>query len=628
MTTRHDVSAVPSQGAYLARRCPVRAQNDALLPSEAAPPDPFAERLIARGVAFQADIVAEILRLHPGAVAVEEAAGAMRAAQTETALAARASPIVSARLPEDATGRRVGTPDLLVSATGGGYRAIDIKGHQALELSEGRATELEGLCVGLDALTLEAAVRDPDLAARHREDDVLQLAHYQRMLEAAGLAAEGPRYGGIIGTERRVVWYDLDRPAWRTPSSTGKTKLRTAMERYDFEFDFRLDILAVAARHRVDPAVRPLVVPVRCGECPSCPWDAHCRSVLEAGAGDVSLLPRIGWTQWKVHRDHGVTDRAALAGLGWRTACAVATGVDLAGLRAVAAGRPPAAPLLDLADAWRRSQDLERLQQMDIATVGDLLALDEATAAYSGSNLASLPEQIDQARAALSGRPVYRRRGVSAVAVPRADIEVDVDMESSEVGVYLWGNLLTERIQSRPPRSEYIPFVTWEQLTPEGEAANSLSFWRWLMATRARARGQGLSFRAYCYNAGAENQYLRRLGLSAGLAGEIADFITSGEWVDLLRVWDAQLITGAGSGLKAVAPLVGFHWEVDDPGGADSMVRYDAAAAGDARAQQWLLDYNRGDVQATLALREWMDSATVPGVEELEPPAGPNGRPG
>ena len=58
------------------------------------------------------------------------------------------------------------------------------------------------------------------------------------------------------------------------------------------------------------------------------------------------------------------------------------------------------------------------------------------------------------------------------------------------------------------------------------------------------------------------------------------------------------------------------------------MVRYDAAAAGDARAQQWLLDYNRGDVQATLALREWMDSATVPGVEELEPPAGPNGRPG
>jgi predicted RecB family nuclease len=622
MTTRYDVSAVPPQGGYIAKRCPVRAQNDALLPSEAAPRDLFAERLIARGVAFQAEMVAEILRLHPEAVSVEETAGEARAATSETALAGGASPIVSAQLPADAAGRRVGTPDLLVSAAGGGYRAIDIKSHQTLEVSEGRATEFEGLCGALDSLNLEAAVSDPELAAKRREDDVLQLAHYQRMLEAAGRAAQGPRYGGIIGTERRVVWYDLDKAAWRTPSSTGKTKLRTTMERYDFEFAFRLDILAVAARHRADPEVQPLVVPVRCTECPSCPWDAHCRSVLEAGAGDVSLLPRIGWTQWKVHRDHGVTDRAALAALDSRTARAVATGMDVAGLRAVAAGRPPDAAVLELGDAWRWARDLERLRELDITTVGDLLGLDEATAAYSGSELASLPEQIDLARAALGSERVYRRRGVAALAVPRGDIEVDVDMESSEMGVYLWGNLLTDRTRPEGPRSEYLPFVTWAQLTPEGEAANSLSFWQWLMAVRARAHAQGLSFRAYCYNASAENQYLRRLGLTAGLTAEIADFIASAEWVDLLRVWEAQLITGGGSGLKTVAPLVGYHWDVEDAGGTESMVRYDAAAAGDESAWKWLLDYNRGDVQATLALREWMASATVPGVRELEPRPG------
>jgi predicted RecB family nuclease len=620
MTTRYDVSSVPAQGAYVAQRCPVRAQNDALLPIKAAPPDPFAERLIARGIAFQAGVIAEILHLHPEAVAVEEADGRTRETASHAALASGASPIVAAALPADTAGRRVGTPDLLVAAPGGGYRAIDIKSHQTLEVSEGRASEFEARCATLDSLTLETAVPDPDLAARRREGDLLQLAHYQRMLEAAGLAAEGPRQGGIIGTERRVVWYDLDKPAWRTPSSTGGTKLRTTMERYDFEFDFRLDILAVAARHRADPAVAPLVVPVRCTECPSCPWDAHCRSMLEAGAGDVSLLPRVGWTQWKVHRERGVTDRAALAGLDWRTARAVATGMDLTGLRAVAALRAPEVPVLELGDAWKHPRDLERLQAMGIATVGDLLALDGATAGYSGSALTSLPEQIDLARAALGGQRVYRRRGQASVTVPRADIEVDVDMESSEVGVYLWGNLLTDRTHPEAPRSEYVPFVTWAPLTPEVESANSMRFWRWLMAVRGRAHAQGLSFCAYCYNAAAENQYLRRLGLSAGLAAEITEFIASDEWVDLLRVWDAQLITGGVSGLKTVAPLVGFHWDVEDAGGTESMLRYDAAVAGEAGARQWLLAYNRGDVEATLTLRTWMASASVPGIEELEPP--------
>ena len=40
------------------------------------------------------------------------------------------------------------------------------------------------------------------------------------------------------------------------------------------------------------------------------------------------------------------------------------------------------------------------------------------------------------------------------------------------------------------------------------------------------------------------------------------------------------------------------------------------ALAGDLVARQRLLDYNSGDVQATRAVREWMD-AGAPGVKAL-----------
>jgi predicted RecB family nuclease len=56
------------------------------------------------------------------------------------------------------------------------------------------------------------------------------------------------------------------------------------------------------------------------------------------------------------------------------------------------------------------------------------------------------------------------------------------------------------------------------------------------------------------------------------------------------------------------------------------MIRYDeAVGAGDpgaARAaRDWLLAYNRNDVEATLALRDWLDRAgsSFPAVGDLGP---------
>jgi predicted RecB family nuclease len=636
VATRYDISAVPPQGGYLAKRCPVKAQWDVLQPCEPLPPSRPLQRRLDRGVAFEREVVTRLIELHPEAVVITaqdaertDAVKAAREAQTLRAMADGGPLIVAGRLPTDLVGRRVGEPDLLVAVDGAArYRPVDIKHHRTLQgapgdRSPGPARQSTGgvqaLCSSLDRLAWEYAAAADGVSARKRGEDLLQLAHYQRMLESIGLAADDARFGGIVGVEGVVTWHDLDAPLWQTPSVSGRRKSRSTMAVYDFEFDFRLDIIAVAAQHQVDPAVQPLVVPVRITECDECPWWSWCGPQLEAGAGDVSLLPGIGWRAWRSHRAHGVTDRAELAALDYRTATLVAAGVDLRPVLAALDSGLDSTPIVDVIGERRKGR-LASLAAAGIETLGDTRSLDRKTASYSDAPMRDLPQQIDSARAALGPSPVYRRRGVDQVSVDRADIEVDVDMENTEDGVYLWGTLVTDRSGALADWTGYRAFASWEPLTAQTEAELFGRFWSWLTDLRKAAFNARKSFSSYCYNASAENTQLRRIGAALGLEVEVAEFIGSGEWIDLLAVFGGQLISGRSAGLKNVAGLAGFTWSVPDPSGASSIVRYDAAVSGSAEATDWLLEYNRCDVEATRALRDWLDgpAAGCPSVADQE----------
>ncbi len=285
------------------------------------------------------------------------------------------------------------------------------------------------------------------------------------------------------------------------------------MERYDFEFDFRLDVIAVAHEHLRDPSVDLLVVPVAIDECPQCPWRDYCRERLESGYGDVSLLPRIGWRQRKIHGAHGVRDRAELASLDIRTARLVSDGVDVAEMQSLIEDLPPDTPVRDLAVVVRSKKALAALEEAGVRTFADLAepAPDRPLRTLTRA-MTTLPEQIDLARAVLGPAPIYKRRGVETLLVPRADVEVDVDMENVEQGVYLWGALVSDRTNARLARRNTRRSRRGTLLTPSIELENSLRFWLWLAGVRSDAAREGLSFRAYCYNASAENTYLRRLG--------------------------------------------------------------------------------------------------------------------
>lgn len=227
---------------------------------------------------------------------------------------------------------------------------------------------------------------------------------------------------------------------------------------------------------------------------------------------------------------------------------------------------------------------------------------------------AQLGEPSQLAKAWRVGEPLLRRDKATQSAqpgltVPRADVEVDVDMEAYlDQGAYLWGAWY---------EGEYHAFVTWEPLGGRAEAANFAEFWEWLMGLRAQAHAAGKTFAAYCYSAHGENHWMRMSAKRFGAPQleEVEEFIASPEWVDMFVQVKRNFVGPYGLGLKTVAPVAGFQWP-EDFDGEESVNARREALAGDMEVRQQILDYNSGDVQATRAVRDFM-SAGAPGVPAL-----------
>lgn len=275
-----------------------------------------------------------------------------------------------------------------------------------------------------------------------------------------------------------------------------------------------------------------------------------------------------------------------------------------------------------------------QLREIGITTVRELAA-SSAEALGGGGKWV---EQQWLARARVNGEPALRR--VAHTQAPRADVEMDIDMEAyPQDGAYLWGTWV--------PGEEYRPFVTWE--TPEtgadglggaAEALNFARFWDYVMHRKSEAEATGATFMAYCWAAEGENYWLRRSAdrfggmefaeenslrggvLRVPTVAEVDAFINSKAWQDMFRVTRQQLLSPDGLGLKVVAPWAGFHWRDEDVDGEASLDLYRVATGWDTdcivetrfealsqnQARAMLLRYNGDDCRSVAVVREWLDS--------------------
>src|SRR5699024_1544885 len=192
------------------------------------------------------------------------------------------------------------------------------------------------------------------------------------------------------------------------------------------------------------------------------------------------------------------------------------------------------------------------LRARGIRTVADLAeAGPERPTDWNGEPFA---DAVRRARAHRDGEVVVPK--VARPSIPRADIEVDVDLESHlDDGAYLWGTLLTLRDGRPLEAEEYRPFATWARLPDPDEGRSFAEFWRWLTGIRDRAAGQGRTFRAYCYSRSAENGWMLSSASRFGPEGtvvvvkgvpsvaEVRRFISSPLWVDVHEAVSTQFVS-------------------------------------------------------------------------------------
>ena len=214
--------------------------------------------------------------------------------------------------------------------------------------------------------------------------------------------------------------------------------------------------------------------------------------------------------------------------------------------------------------------------------------------------------------------------------LPIADIEIDIDLENSmealrESGIdepmgvdrlYLYGFGIHDRTKDMDWRSAVIETYFDYSNTEEGEYEVLSKMWNRLQEEIFKAESKGQSIKIFHYSAHEFTWWKRFASRYKGKAGvpteaELELFKVN-YLVDLFPIARMISFPTMSYSIKDLAPLAGFVWDVDKAGGANSLLKFrtatDLTASDESRAAAiaWLDSYNRDDVRATFAVRNYI----------------------
>ena len=453
---------------------------------------------------------------------------------------------------------RVSRPDLLikVGTSKSGYPVwapVDIKSHDPLVENKSNTVRITKL-----------PVFDPNdgdiIESRIKESDALQLAHYLRHLQALGLS-DGSTWAGILGRDESfIAWVDLD--AMVLGKGADAQSLLTI---YDFAFLEAVQIKDQVLARKANPSLPPVTIARRISACGMCEMRKACRAEMEAfdnGAGHVTLLSNV--TASKAD--------ANLNGIESISKLAKTKGLNPFGMKSALR-----------AQVW------------------------------------------------ISKTPVLLNPTAN-FEIPTFDIEIDIDLENSQAALqeaeseestgrdvlYMYGFGIHDRTIDLNWRSATIDYYDDYSDSDESEFKIFSQMWNRLEDEVAKAKAQGKTVGIFHYGHHEQVWWKKYAEFHATKAGvptldHIEDFMSK-YFINLLPIARSVVLPVTGYSIKTLAPLAGFNWEVSDAGGDNSMIIYQRAISSGSSEQvkadaiKWLREYNRDDVKATFAVREYLRS--------------------